>query len=67
MIFNYTSEVDATQEGPACPQPVINNYPVHEDCLRLNVYRPDGKMYVFVAPYTISDPPTLSHCAKHAI
>ncbi|KAJ8708871.1 hypothetical protein PYW08_010253 [Mythimna loreyi] len=43
LITNYTSEVDATQEGPACPQPVFDNYPVDEDCLRLNVYRPDGK------------------------
>ncbi|CAH0598145.1 unnamed protein product [Chrysodeixis includens] len=43
LITKYSGEVDASQEGPACPQPVIDNYPVHEDCLRLNVYRPDGK------------------------
>ncbi|XP_022837633.1 venom carboxylesterase-6-like isoform X2 [Spodoptera litura] len=41
LMENYTSEVDASQDGPACPQPTFNNYPVHEDCLRLNVYTPD--------------------------
>nr|UZO32010.1 esterase CXE16 [Heliothis subflexa] len=39
-ILNYSREVDARQEGPACPQPTYNDYPVHEDCLRLNVYTP---------------------------
>nr|XP_049706156.1 juvenile hormone esterase isoform X1 [Helicoverpa armigera]WRX06224.1 CCE024b [Helicoverpa armigera] len=44
LITNYSREVDARSEGPACPQPVYNDYPVHEDCLRLNVYTPaEGK------------------------
>nr|UEP64295.1 teratocyte carboxylic ester hydrolase [Cotesia flavipes] len=43
-ILQYPSEVDATAEGPACPQPVIDpDYYVDEDCLRLNVYAPEKK------------------------
>ncbi|XP_072946192.1 carboxylic ester hydrolase-like [Epargyreus clarus] len=41
MPFNkYEDEVDAREEGPACPQPVTPGYYVDEDCLRLNVYTP---------------------------
>ncbi|XP_075986157.1 esterase E4-like [Anticarsia gemmatalis] len=52
-IWNYRDEVNATRDGPACPQPG-GRFPVHEDCLRLNVYTPDiGKrlpVVVFVHP-----------------
>lgn len=39
-ILQYSGEVDASKEGPACPQPTNPNYynNVDEDCLRLNVY-----------------------------
>lgn len=47
MIESYKSEVDGTSDGPACPQPVFDNYPVDEDCLRLNVYTPD-KLDIFL-------------------
>ncbi|XP_026326329.1 venom carboxylesterase-6 [Hyposmocoma kahamanoa] len=40
-IKQYSGEVDATEEGPACPQPTLSpDYYVDEDCLRLNVYTP---------------------------
>ncbi|KAL4709555.1 hypothetical protein ACJJTC_007286 [Scirpophaga incertulas] len=40
-ILTYPSEVNATTEGPACPQPVVDpGFFVDEDCLRLNVYTP---------------------------
>nr|AJN91193.1 carboxylesterase [Cnaphalocrocis medinalis] len=43
-IEQYEREVNATVEGPACPQPVIEpDYYVDEDCLRLNVYTPGKK------------------------
>lgn len=32
--------MDATEEGPVCPQPTFNLFTNSEDCLRLNVYRP---------------------------
>ncbi|KAJ0171720.1 hypothetical protein K1T71_012483 [Dendrolimus kikuchii] len=38
-IQTYTTEVDATKEGPGCPQPVASEtFFIDEDCLRLNVY-----------------------------
>ncbi|XP_053601613.1 juvenile hormone esterase [Plodia interpunctella] len=42
-IVKYDKEVDASQEGPACPQPTQGDYYVDEDCLRINVYTPDNK------------------------
>ncbi|KAM3957232.1 integument esterase 1 [Aphomia sociella] len=41
-IHHYTTEVDAQEEGPACPQPTIGDYYIDEDCLRLNVYTPSN-------------------------
>ncbi|XP_063834269.1 carboxylic ester hydrolase-like [Ostrinia nubilalis] len=39
LITSYSSEVNATAEGPGCPQPVAtSNFYIDEDCLRLNVY-----------------------------
>ncbi|VVD04718.1 unnamed protein product [Leptidea sinapis] len=37
LIRQYAEAVDATADGPACPQPDIR-VEQHEDCLRLNVY-----------------------------
>uniref|UniRef100_A0A182NP54 Carboxylic ester hydrolase n=1 Tax=Anopheles dirus TaxID=7168 RepID=A0A182NP54_9DIPT len=35
----WNGTYDATEDGPMCPQPIINStYKVSEDCLRLNVY-----------------------------
>ncbi|XP_038218172.1 esterase FE4-like [Zerene cesonia] len=39
-ITFYPHEVNATLDGPACPQPADPGYFVDEDCLRLNVYTP---------------------------
>lgn len=42
-IEEYAEEVDAREDGPACPLPTARaRYLVHEDCLRLNVYTPDN-------------------------
>ncbi|XP_041971727.1 juvenile hormone esterase-like isoform X2 [Aricia agestis] len=38
-ISQYSSPVDASKEGPACPLPAENYY-VDEDCLTINVYTP---------------------------
>ncbi|CAG4972432.1 unnamed protein product [Colias eurytheme] len=38
-IKHYQNDVNATAEGPACPQPAPG-YLLDEDCLRLNVYTP---------------------------
>ncbi|XP_048005146.1 juvenile hormone esterase-like isoform X2 [Leguminivora glycinivorella] len=53
----YTSEVDASEEGPGCPEPVDSTvYYVDEDCLRLNVYTPENNssrklpVIVFIHP-----------------
>ncbi|XP_048005125.1 juvenile hormone esterase-like isoform X2 [Leguminivora glycinivorella] len=53
----YSSEVDASEEGPGCPQPERpGKYPMDEDCLRLNVYTPDNNssrklpVVVFIHP-----------------
>nr|QLI62115.1 carboxylesterase 3 [Streltzoviella insularis] len=43
MILNYKGEVDASEEGPACPLPAPETYYVDEDCLRINVYTPTNK------------------------
>ncbi|XP_068624235.1 juvenile hormone esterase-like [Battus philenor] len=40
LIEQYAREVDARDEGPACPLPAPPAYFVDEDCLRLNVYTP---------------------------
>ncbi|XP_026735556.1 venom carboxylesterase-6-like isoform X2 [Trichoplusia ni] len=39
-ILTYSGEVDATEDGPACPQHAPPGYPVDEDCLTINVYTP---------------------------
>ncbi|XP_059056064.1 carboxylic ester hydrolase-like [Achroia grisella] len=39
-ILKYTNEVNATEEGPACPLPVPPTYYIDEDCLTINVYTP---------------------------
>ncbi|XP_044758909.1 uncharacterized protein LOC123316758 [Coccinella septempunctata] len=44
-IKKYEGLYDATKDGPACPQPNLED-PISEDCLFLNVYTtklPDGK------------------------
>ncbi|CAH0598149.1 unnamed protein product [Chrysodeixis includens] len=41
-ILLYRGEVDATADGPACPQPAPEGYPVDEDCLTINVYTPNN-------------------------
>ncbi|XP_063370711.1 juvenile hormone esterase-like [Cydia amplana] len=54
----YTSEVDASKEGPGCPEPVAPGeyYYVDEDCLRINVYTPHNNssrklpVVVFIHP-----------------
>jgi acetylcholinesterase len=33
--------LDATKEGPICPQPTNNLENVSEDCLILNIYTPE--------------------------
>ncbi|KAL0810671.1 hypothetical protein ABMA28_010004 [Loxostege sticticalis] len=44
LITSYSSEVNASAEGPGCPQPVVDStFFVDEDCLRLNVYTTDNK------------------------
>lgn len=42
-IHHYKTEVDAREEGPACPQPTEGDYYIDEDCLRINVYTPNSK------------------------
>ncbi|XP_055595421.1 juvenile hormone esterase-like [Uranotaenia lowii] len=37
-IGSWTEILDATEDGPMCPQPAYNRSEVSEDCLRLNVY-----------------------------
>ncbi|CAG4972428.1 unnamed protein product [Colias eurytheme] len=39
-ILRYEKQVDATKNGPACPQPSSPGYYVDEDCLTINVYTP---------------------------
>ncbi|XP_038218167.1 venom carboxylesterase-6-like [Zerene cesonia] len=39
-ILKYEVPVDATKNGPACPQPSSPGYFVDEDCLTINVYTP---------------------------
>ncbi|XP_013187979.1 carboxylic ester hydrolase-like isoform X2 [Amyelois transitella] len=41
-ILKYENQVDASEEGPACPQPTVGDYYIDEDCLRINVYTPDN-------------------------
>ncbi|CAK1547561.1 unnamed protein product [Leptosia nina] len=43
LITQYSEEVNATTEGPACPQPADPGYYLDEDCLRLNVYTPGNR------------------------
>ncbi|CAH2057989.1 unnamed protein product, partial [Iphiclides podalirius] len=43
LIEKYAEEVDASQEGPACPLPAPPGYYLDEDCLRINVYTPNHK------------------------
>ncbi|XP_052744658.1 carboxylic ester hydrolase-like [Bicyclus anynana] len=40
LILHYKSPVDASEDGPACPQPTRPGYYVDEDCLTINVYTP---------------------------
>ncbi|XP_059056063.1 carboxylic ester hydrolase-like [Achroia grisella] len=40
-ILKYTNEVNASEEGPACPLPVPPTYYIDEDCLTINVYTPN--------------------------
>ncbi|KAL0860269.1 hypothetical protein ABMA27_009690 [Loxostege sticticalis] len=42
-ILRYKSEVNATEDGPACPLPAPETYYVDEDCLTINVYTPNNK------------------------
>ncbi|KAJ2944878.1 hypothetical protein O0L34_g1767 [Tuta absoluta] len=42
-ILNYTKDMDAREEGPACPLVAPPEYYVDEDCLRLNVYTPKNR------------------------
>nr|XP_034826278.1 venom carboxylesterase-6-like isoform X1 [Maniola hyperantus] len=39
-ILSYKSAVDASEDGPACPQPTDPDYYIDEDCLTINVYTP---------------------------
>ncbi|XP_052744615.1 carboxylic ester hydrolase [Bicyclus anynana] len=39
-ILSYKSPVDASEDGPACPQPSDPEEYVDEDCLIINVYTP---------------------------
>ncbi|KAM3957249.1 juvenile hormone esterase-like [Aphomia sociella] len=41
-ILHYDKEVDATKDGPACPQPAPEGYYIDEDCLTINVYTPNS-------------------------
>ncbi|KAM3957230.1 carboxylic ester hydrolase-like isoform 1-T1 [Aphomia sociella] len=41
-ILRYKNEVDASEEGPACPLPVTPTYYIDEDCLTINVYTPNN-------------------------
>nr|AJN91192.1 carboxylesterase [Cnaphalocrocis medinalis] len=41
-ILSYQDEVNATEDGPACPLPAPPSYPVDEDCLTINVYTPNN-------------------------
>ncbi|XP_075986140.1 carboxylic ester hydrolase-like [Anticarsia gemmatalis] len=42
MMMSYKGEVDASEEGPACPLVAPPSYYVDEDCLTLNVYTPNN-------------------------
>ncbi|XP_065091204.1 juvenile hormone esterase-like [Ochlerotatus camptorhynchus] len=37
-VAAWNGTLDATDDGPMCPQPAYNRSEVSEDCLRLNVY-----------------------------
>ncbi|XP_037303219.1 esterase FE4 [Manduca sexta] len=41
-VLQYEGTVDASADGPACPQPTREGYPVSEDCLNINVYTPSN-------------------------
>ncbi|KAL0860271.1 hypothetical protein ABMA27_009691 [Loxostege sticticalis] len=41
LILKYEHEVDASKDGPACPQITPAGYYTDEDCLTINVYTPD--------------------------
>lgn len=38
--MQYKEEVDASEDGPACPLVAPDSYYVDEDCLTINVYTP---------------------------
>lgn len=42
-ILSYKGVVNATEDGPRCPQPAAPDLYVDEDCLILNVYTPKQK------------------------
>ncbi|CAD0205699.1 unnamed protein product [Chrysodeixis includens] len=40
LKLQYSGEVNASEEGPACPQPLPASSYMDEDCLTVNVYTP---------------------------
>lgn len=38
QVHPWTGTLDATDDGPMCPQPFRNQTLIDEDCLRLNIY-----------------------------
>ncbi|CAF4956494.1 unnamed protein product [Pieris macdunnoughi] len=53
LITKYKEEVNATAEGPACPQDADPGYFLDEDCLKLNVYKPGNRNSTSLLPVVV--------------